>query len=101
MYAKVLRRCAWPGADEQMIRYHDTEWGLPCRDDKKLFEYVVLDTFQAGLSWQIVLHKRAGFRKAFANFNPKLIAKFTARDVARLSKDAGIIRNRLKIAATI
>ncbi len=84
-----------------MLRYHDTEWGVPCHDDKKLFEYVVLDTFQAGLSWQIVLHKRTNFRKAFANFNPKLIAKFGARDAARLANDAGIVRNRLKIAATI
>jgi len=84
-----------------MLRYHDTEWGVPCHDDKKLFEYVVLDTFQAGLSWQIVLHKRAGFRKAFAKFNPKLIAKFKASDVTRLMKDTGIIRNRLKIKATI
>ena len=84
-----------------MIKYHDTEWGVPCRDDKKLFEYIVLDTFQAGLSWRIILHKREGFRKAFANFNPKRIVKFKARDVARLMRDKGIIRNRQKILATI
>ena len=84
-----------------MIKYHDTEWGVPCRDDKKLFEYIVLDTFQAGLSWRIILHKREGFRKVFANFNPKRIVKFKARDVARLMRDKGIIRNRQKILATI
>lgn len=84
-----------------MIAYHDTEWGLPQRDDRVLFEYIVLDTFQAGLSWQIILHKREGFRRAFKNFDPRKIAKMTDRDVRRLMKDASIIRNRLKIAGTI
>ena len=96
-----IKRCTWPGTAPEMIAYHDHEWGLPCRDDKKLFEYIVLDTFQAGLSWQIILHKRTGFKKAFANFNAKKIAKFTARDVARLTRDSSIVRNKLKIGATI
>src|SRR3989344_397004 len=96
-----IKRCTWPGTAPEMIAYHDHEWGLPCRDDKKLFEYIVLDTFQAGLSWQIILHKRTGFMKAFANFNAKKIAKFTARDVARLTRDSSIVRNKLKIGATI
>ncbi len=84
-----------------MIRYHDKEWGVPCHDDKKLFEYIVLDTFQAGLSWRTVLYKRENFRKAFANFDARRIAKFEVRDVTRLMKDTGIIRNRQKILATI
>lgn len=94
-------RCEWPGTDEQMIRYHDTEWGVPTRDDAKLFEYLVLDTFQAGLSWRTILHKRANFKAAFADFDPVKIANFTQRDIERLKNDAGIIRNRQKISATI
>lgn len=82
-----------------MVAYHDTEWGVPCFDDKILFEYFVLDTFQAGLSWQIVLNKRAGFARAFANFDPVQVAAFTQSDWDRLRNDAGIIRNRAKIAA--
>ncbi|HEY9582874.1 MAG TPA: DNA-3-methyladenine glycosylase I [Candidatus Paceibacterota bacterium] len=97
----MIKRCTWPGTDPDMLDYHDREWGIPCHDDVRLFEYVLLDTFQAGLSWRIILHKRAGFRKAFANFNPKRIAKFTSRDVGRLMKDTDIIRNKQKILATI
>ena len=97
----MRKRCAWPGSDAHMIAYHDTEWGVPQRDDKILFEYIVLDTFQAGLSWQIALNKRAGFKKAFKNFDPKKIAKMTSVDVERLLQDSHIIRNRLKIAGTI
>src|SRR3989338_7576599 len=96
-----LASCAWPGNDERMIAYHDHEWGVPCHDDKKLFEYVVLDTFQAGLSWRTILHKRENFRYAFADFDAKKITRFGARDVARLMKDVGIVRNRQKIEATI
>ena len=96
-----VRRCLWPGKDPEMLRYHDGEWGVPCRNDKKLFEYLVLDSFQAGLSWQIILHKRANFRKAFANFNPDKIVRFASHDVARLMKDSGIVRNRQKIEGTI
>ncbi len=103
-------RCAWPKDDALMIAYHDTEWGVPCHDDVKLFEYVVLDTFQAGLSWQIILRKREGFRKAFKNFDAVKIAKMGDKDVLRLMQErpnpanAGrpsIVRNRLKITGTI
>lgn len=96
-----VKRCPWPLGDPQMIEYHDTEWGVPLHDDRKLFEFLVLDAFQAGVSWAIVLHKRKNFRKAFHNFNYKRIAKYDKRDVRRLLGDAGIIRNRLKIQSTI
>lgn len=84
-----------------MIKYHDHEWGVPVKRDRKMFEFLVLESFQAGLSWRTVLHKRENFRKDFANFDPKRVAKFTARDIARLLKDKGIIRNRQKISAAI
>jgi DNA-3-methyladenine glycosylase I len=84
-----------------MIRYHDTEWGVPLHNDRKLFEFLVLDAFQAGLSWAIVLKKREGFRKAFSNFDPRKVAKYDGKKVTALLADAGIIRNRLKIEATI
>jgi DNA-3-methyladenine glycosylase I len=84
-----------------MIRYHDTEWGVPLHNDRKLFEFLVLDAFQAGLSWAIVLKKRDGFRKAFSNFDPRKVAKYDGKKVTALLADAGIIRNRLKIEATI
>lgn len=93
--------CTWPGSDPLMIAYHDTEWGVPLHDDRKIFEFMVLDAFQAGLSWRTVLHKREAFYKAFAGFDPKKVARFTEQDAARLMEDAGIIRNRAKIAATI
>jgi DNA-3-methyladenine glycosylase I len=94
-------RCAWPGDDPLMIEYHDEEWGVRVTDDKKLFEFLVLESAQAGLSWRTILHKREGYRKLFAGFDVKKVAKFTAKDVARLLKDPAIIRNRLKIEATI
>jgi DNA-3-methyladenine glycosylase I len=84
-----------------MIRYHDTEWGVPLHDDRKLFEFLVLDAFQAGLSWAIVLKKRDAFRKAFDNFDPRKVAKYDDRRVKVLLADAGIIRNRMKIEATV
>lgn len=84
-----------------MIAYHDEEWGVPVTDDKKHFEFLVLDCFQAGLSWRTVLYKRENFRKAFANFDYKKVAKFGEKEFARLMEDAGIIRNRLKILGTI
>jgi len=84
-----------------MIRYHDAEWGVPLHNDRKLFEFLVLDAFQAGLSWAIVLRKREGFRKAFSDFDPREVAKYDGRKVKTLLADAGIIRNRLKIEATI
>lgn len=99
--SKELKRCAWPSNDELMMAYHDTEWGVPVTDDRKHFEYLVLDCFQAGLSWRTVLYKRENFRKAFAKFDFKKVAKFTEDDYERLMGDAGIIRNRLKILGTI
>ena len=96
-----IKTCQWPSDDPLMVKYHDTEWGVPLHNDRKLFEFLVLDAFQAGLSWRTVLHKRANFKKAFSNFDPIKISKYTQRDINRLLKDAGIIRNRLKIQATI
>ena len=91
----------WPGNTELMIEYHDKEWGVPLHDDRKLFEFLVLDSFQAGLSWNIVLKKRENFKKAFDNFNYEKIAKYTEKDFKRLVNDSGIIRNRLKIQTAI
>lgn len=93
-------RCAWI-TDPLMRRYHDAEWGVPLRRDRKHFEFLVLDAFQAGLSWRTILHKRKAFRAAFADFDPAKVARFGARDVRRLLADAGIVRNRQKIDATI
>jgi len=93
--------CTWPGSDALMIHYHDTEWGVPLHDDQKLFEFLVLDAFQAGLSWKTILHKRAHFRKAFAGFNAASIAAFDESHVEALMQDAGIIRNQLKIRSSI
>ena len=97
----MQKRCGWGTDNPLMIKYHDEEWGVPVHDDRKLFEFLILDGFQAGVSWSIVLNKRKNFRKAFHNFNPRRISKYTASDVKRLLADAGIIRNRLKIAAAI
>jgi len=95
-------RICWPsGNDPLMDRYHDEEWGVPAHDDRRHFEYLILDAFQAGLSWRCVLHKRENFRKAFAGFDPRRVARFGARDLKRLLGDAGIIRNRLKIAGAV
>ena len=96
-----MKRCLWAGNDPLMIKYHDEEWGVPVHDDRKLFEFMVLDAMQAGLSWRITLHKREGMRQAFANFNPIQVAKYDEDDITRLLQDPGIIRNRQKIAATI
>jgi DNA-3-methyladenine glycosylase I len=94
-------RCAWAGTDPLYCAYHDDEWGRPVRDDRVLFEFLVLEGAQAGLSWITILRKRPAYRKAFAGFDPKKVARFTARDTRRLMNDAGIVRNRLKIASTI
>jgi len=94
-------RCAWVGADPRMIAYHDEEWGAPLHDDRKLFEFLILEGMQAGLSWSTILNKRENFRKAFHAFDPAQVARYTAKDVKRLLADAGIIRNRLKIEAAI
>ena len=96
-----VRRCPWPGDDPLMIEYHDREWGDPTHDDRVHFEYIVLDSFQAGLSWRTILHKRENFRRAFAGFDPDRVARFGPRDVERLLGDAGIVRHRQKIEATI
>jgi DNA-3-methyladenine glycosylase I len=94
-------RCWWPGEDELYIRYHDNEWGRPVTDDRRLFEKICLEGFQSGLSWITILRKRENFRKAFKDFDPAVVARFGARDVQRLLKDAGIIRHRGKIESTI
>lgn len=96
-----MHRCDWPGTSELMVRYHDEEWGVPCHDDRKLFEYMVLDTFQAGLSWAIILKKRENFRQAFDSFDPAKIATYNLSRLKQLENDAGIIRNKLKILATV
>lgn len=95
------QRCAWVGSDPLMIAYHDTEWGVPVHDDEKLFEFMVLDAMQAGLSWRIVLQKRENFEEALEGFDLSKIAKYGDRDLERLVTNAGIIRNRQKLAATI
>ena len=95
------RRCTWCGDDPLYQQYHDREWGVPCRDDRTLFEFVVLEGAQAGLSWITVLRKRETYRKAFANFDVRRVAAFDDSDVERLLQDPGIVRNRLKVASTI
>jgi len=95
------KTCDWPAGDPLMLRYHDEEWGVPVHDDTRHFEFLTLEGAQAGLSWRTVLYKRAAYRKAYAGFEPKRVAKFGARDVRRLLGDAGIIRNRLKIESSI
>ena len=95
-----MNRCAWPKT-ELDIAYHDTEWGVPVHDDRVLFEMLILEGAQAGLSWSTILKKRDNYRRAFANFDARKIAKYDARKVQSLLADAGIVRNRLKIAATI
>ena len=97
----VKPRCAWPANDPQMLHYHDHEWGVPVHDDRKHFEFLILEGAQAGLSWRTVLHKRAAYRKAFARFDPRRVARFGAAEVRVLLKNAGIIRNRLKIKSAI
>ncbi|MDJ0781758.1 MAG: DNA-3-methyladenine glycosylase I [Desulfosarcinaceae bacterium] len=95
------QRCTWPGDDPLSIAYHDHEWGVPLHDDQRLFEFLVLDGFQAGLSWLTILRKREHFRRAFHRFEASAIAAYTDADVRRLMQDAGIVRNRQKILATI
>ena len=94
-------RCWWCGTDPVYVKYHDTEWGVPVTDDRALYEKLVLDGFQAGLSWITVLRKRLAFQQAFRGFGPAKVARFGARDVARLLKDEGIIRSRAKIDGAI
>ncbi|KKP69347.1 DNA-3-methyladenine glycosylase [candidate division CPR3 bacterium GWF2_35_18] len=97
----MKNRCPWVSKNPLMIAYHDKEWGVPLHDDHNLFEFLILDAFQAGLSWEIIINKRENFRRAFDNFNAKKIAMYKQEKIESLLCDAGIIRNRLKISATI
>jgi DNA-3-methyladenine glycosylase I len=97
---KDRKRCAWP-SNPLAIRYHDREWGVPVHDDRVFFEFLILEGAQAGLSWDTILAKRENYRKAFAGFDPKKVARFDARKAKSLMKDAGIVRNRLKIASAV
>jgi len=98
---KTKTRCPWPSDDKLMIKYHDKEWGVPLHNDKKLFEFLILEGFQAGLSWRTILHKRENFRRAFDNFDFNKVAKYDKRKVNSLLKDAGIVRNKLKVEGAV
>lgn len=95
------RRCEWSGSDPLMVAYHDDEWGVPCHDDRDLFERLILEGFQAGLSWSTILRKREAFIRAFDSFDPQIVAAYGPDEEARLLGDAGIVRNRLKVSAAI
>lgn len=95
------KRCGWVGSEEIYIKYHDEEWGVPVKNDDKQFEFLIMETFQAGLSWITILRKRENFRKAFDNFNYKKIAKYNEDKIQSLLQDEGIIRNQLKVRATV
>ena len=101
MATKTKTRCDWCGADELYCAYHDKEWGVPVRNDRKLFEFLILEGAQAGLSWITILRKRENYRKAFAEFDPEKVARFTPKRIEKLLQDPGIIRNRLKVAASV
>lgn len=98
---KMKKRCTWPGTDEKMLHYHDSEWGHPHHSDKQHFEFLILEAAQAGLSWSTILKRREGYRKAFAGFDPKKVAKFDKKKINQLLKDPGIIRNRLKVESAV
>ena len=91
-------RCAWAGTDPRMIAYHDDEWGVPVHDDRRFFEFLILEGAQAGLSWSTILNKRANYRAAFADFDPARVARFSEARLAKLLADPGLVRNRLKVA---
>ena len=95
------QRCTWMGEDELMLRYHDDEWGVPLHDDRKWFEFIVLDAFQAGLSWKTILHKRKAFRQVFFGFDPQKVSRMSSDKIAQALQNKAIIRNRLKIEATV
>ena len=99
--AQTTKRCPWPGDDPLYLAYHDEEWGTPSHDDRHLFEMLILEGAQAGLSWITILRKRENYRRAFADWNPEKVARFGEKDFARLMADEGIVRNRLKIRAAI
>jgi DNA-3-methyladenine glycosylase I len=101
MTGASLKRCPWPGTDPLYVAYHDEEWGVPERDDRAIYEKLVLDGFQAGLSWITILRKRDAFRRAFDDFQPEKIARYTPKKVEALMQDAGIVRNRMKIDGAI
>lgn len=97
----MKNRCGWPSDNKLMIEYHDTEWGVPTHDDRRLFEFLMLDNAQAGLSWQTILNKRENYRKAFDNFDPIKIARYNKRKITSLLNNPGIIRNRLKVESAV
>ncbi len=96
-----LSRCAWSQGSPQYIAYHDAEWGVPVHDDRRLFEFIVLEGAQAGLSWSTILHKRENYRRAFDGFDPEKVARYTPRRIAKLLGDPGIVRNRLKVESAV
>lgn len=96
-----IKRCGWCAGDPVYVKYHDTEWGVPVHDDKKLFEFLILEGAQAGLSWLTILKRRSGYRRLFANFNAEKVASFSAKDIKRLLTDPAIIRNKLKVEAAV
>ena len=96
-----MKRCAWPGDDPLYVAYHDTEWGVPLHDDRGLFEFLILEGAQAGLSWITILRKRENYRRAFDGFDPEKIARYSPKKIERLMRDSGIVRNRLKIEGTV
>ena len=98
---RTRRRCRWAGEYPPMVQYHDEEWGVPVHDDRLLFEFLILEGAQAGLAWRTILDRRAGYRRAFSRFDVRKVARYGRKDVGRLLADAGIIRNRLKIEATV
>src|SRR5881296_2044938 len=95
------RRCGWGTSTPEYLRYHDREWGVPVRDDRKLFEFLILEGAQAGLSWITILRKRDAYREAFAGFDPERVARFNSRKVEQLLRNAGIVRNRLKVESAV
>jgi DNA-3-methyladenine glycosylase I len=100
--SKKIRRCDWAGETSvQYIEYHDKEWGVPVRDDRKQFEFLILEGAQAGLSWSTILNKRPGYRKNFADFDPDKVARFTAKRIEKILQDPGIVRNRQKVNAAV
>lgn len=98
---RVLKRCDWAASEPHYFDYHDEEWGVPVVDDQKLFEFLLLEGAQAGLSWLTILRKRENYRRAFADFDPRKVARFDAKKIARLLQDPGIVRNRAKLASAV
>ncbi len=97
----TVKRCAWAGANFLMLDYHDREWGVPVHDDRKHFEFLILEGAQAGLSWSLILRKREGYRRAFSQFDPETVARYTSKQIKALTSDPAIVRNRLKIESAV